>query len=137
PARPSRRRLGRTMPAPGSPRSSETIGSGRSPLFMAWATARRPANSAASIALRATRSAATVARASARCTSGSDPQAVDRDPGRPEPLAHGLIGLLDRDREDPMVRVPQAQERAGELRTEDRRDADERRAPRPAAARAE
>src|SRR5438552_3935949 len=136
-ARGSRRMLASTMPAPVNARSSETIGSGRSPLVMAWATARRPANSAASIALRATRSAATVARASARRTSGSDPQAVDRDPGRPEPLAHGLIGLLDRDREDPMVRVPQAEERAGELRTEDRRDADERRAPRQATALAE
>src|SRR5258706_7229145 len=97
--------LARTIPIPVSASAAVTIESARSPPVKSWAAARITAKSTPSIALRATRSAAIVGRALDRRTARSDPQAVHRDVGRAQPGAHAVLGLVDREREDPMMRT--------------------------------
>src|SRR5438067_6330361 len=132
-ARASRRTLASTMPAPVSASPTETMGTAPPPVATC-ASAVRAANSAASMTLRPTSSTAIVVCALARRTSRSDPQAVDGHVRRVEPCPHGLVQLVDRHRKDPMVRSAEGEERPGQMRPEDRRDAHQRRAPREPAA---
>src|SRR6266542_2376258 len=126
--------LARTIPTPVSASIAVTIGSAIAPAVATCAAASSAANSTASMTLRPTRSAAIVTWALPRRTARSDPQAVHGDVGRAQPRAHALTGLLDRHREDAVMGPTEREERAGEVRAEHRRDADERRTPREPAA---
>src|SRR4029077_6460166 len=118
------------MPTPARARTMVTIGIARSPIVTTCAAATIPPNSTASMRLRATRSAPIVVCALARRMPRSDPQAVHGDVGRVQPGPDALVGLLDRDGEDAMVRAAEREEGAREVGAEPRGDADERRAPR-------
>src|SRR2546423_14045451 len=126
--------LARTMPTPVRASTVVTIGMARSPAVNTCAAATIVAKSTALMRLRVTSRTPIPAGALDRRTARSDPQAVHGDVGGTEASADGIVELLDRDREDPVVRSAQREERAREVRPEHRRDAHERRAPRKAAA---
>src|SRR2546423_11233269 len=111
-ARASRSTLARMMPAPVSPSAIATIGTCRSPPVRTCAAANKAANSTPSMTLRATSSAATAELA--RRTTGSEAQGVDHDSRRLQLRSHAVLGLLDRDREDAVLRAPQGEQPAGQ-----------------------
>src|SRR5690242_16286048 len=97
------------MPVPVSARAAATTGIGRSPAVRTCAAANRAANSTPSMTLRATSSAATAELA--RRTPSSDAQVVDDDAGREQPGAYRVVGRLDGNGEDAMLRAAQREKR--------------------------